>query len=119
MSSLWRKMSGARSRIRGDGIASGLPSGDSGGRAGRATPGPTGRQVPLRSDCVRFREPSPQLVVDLAEVVHAEGVEVVARRERLDRSESRVLQPAGEHDVSIEPSPPWRDLRERHANLEG
>lgn len=43
---------------------------------------------------------------------------MVARRERLDASKARALTSPREHDVSIEPRPPWRQLGKGHPYVE-
>jgi len=46
-------------------------------------------------------------------------MEVVARRERLDGEEPRIVDPASQHEMTIQAAPARRDLRERHPHVEG
>jgi hypothetical protein len=46
-------------------------------------------------------------------------VDVIAGRERLDLPDRGMLEAAREHDVTVQPPPPRRDLRERHPHLKG
>src|SRR6478736_1481615 len=75
-------------------------------------------EMALRADGVRLAHPRDKRGVDVARVGEAKRMEVVLRRERLDRAEPRVLETARENDVTVEPSFPRRDLRERHTDLE-
>ena len=42
---------------------------------------------------------------------------MIAGRERLDASKARGFEPASQNDMSVQPAPARRNLRERHANL--
>ena len=42
---------------------------------------------------------------------------VVARRDRLNLTKTRMLEPACENDMTIQPPSLGRDLRKRHAHL--
>ena len=68
---------------------------------------------------VGLGQPGPKIVIDVREPLETEDMDVVARRESLNRPESRMLQTAREYDVAIEPAVTDRDLGKRHANLEG
>jgi len=68
---------------------------------------------------VRLREPSFHLGVNLVRLMKAERVELVSLREELDSSEPWALQPAGEHDMTIDPAPPQRECRVAHPDLKG
>jgi hypothetical protein len=74
-------------------------------------------EVPLLTNGICLGEPGTQGVIDVIDRGQPEGVQVISRRERLDGTESRVLQPTREHDMAVEPPPPGRQLGERHANL--
>src|SRR4051812_7461165 len=42
---------------------------------------------------------------------------MVPRRERLHGAEARMLETPRQNYVTVDPCPPWRQLRERHAHL--
>ena len=67
---------------------------------------------------VRFAQPRHKRRVDVGQCLESKGMQVVSWRERFDLSEPRVLEPAREDDVAVEPALTWRDLSERHADLE-
>jgi hypothetical protein len=75
--------------------------------------------VPLLPDEVRFFQPAAELVIDISEPNKAEVVHVIASGDGLDSPEARVLQPPGENNVPVEPSPARRHLGEGHADLKG
>src|SRR5690349_5162551 len=83
-----------------------------GQRGGRSFP-----EVLLAADGIRLDQPPAKLIVYLICARDTEGVQMIARRERLHRSEARRFQSSREHHVAVEPMPSRRDLRERHADL--
>jgi len=73
----------------------------------------------LLSHRIRFGQPSTKFVVDVLQRLETKGVEVIARRKRLDAAEPGTLQATREHDVAIEPRSTRRHLRKRHADVKG
>jgi hypothetical protein len=73
--------------------------------------------MPLLPDPIGFLEPRAELVVDVAGVGDAKGVQMIAGRKRLDLPEARTLATTGEHHMAIDPPAPRGKLRERHAHL--
>lgn len=80
---------------------------------------PLPAEMILAANSVGFGEPRSKLVVDLVGMREPKGVHVISRREGFDPPKPRRFEPTRQHDVTIEPSPAWRDLRERHAHLKG
>ena len=74
-------------------------------------------EVLLLADGVRFREPFAEFVVDVGGAHESEIVDVVSRRECLNRSKSQIVEAARQHEMPIEPILPRRDLRERHSHV--
>ena len=72
----------------------------------------------LISHEVRLRQPRAKVRIDVGQLREPEDMEVVSRRKRFDLSKARMLEPPGQHEVSVQPSLARGDLRERHAHLE-
>ena len=66
---------------------------------------------------VRLREPFTEFVVDVGGTHESEIVNVISRRESLNRSKSQVVDAPGQHKVAIDPILPRCDLRERHSHV--
>jgi hypothetical protein len=73
----------------------------------------------LLSDRIGLREPGPKLRVELLRRREPKEVHVIPSRHRIDPSKSRRLETAREHEMTVQPTLPRRDLRERHSRLEG
>lgn len=71
----------------------------------------------LGTDSIGFSDPAPEVVIDVLQRDESKVVHVVSRRERLDLAEARMLEPAREYHVAVQPPLPRRDLREGHAHL--
>ena len=71
----------------------------------------------LRADLVRLAHPGNKRIVDVARVLEAKRVQVVAWGERFDLPESRMLQAAGENHVAVEPALARGYLGKRHPDL--
>ena len=78
-----------------------------------------GLQVLLSADLVGFGQPRAEVLIDVAQLHEPERVQVIARRERLDAAEARVIETSGQHHVPVQPAAPRRHLREGHPHLEG
>jgi hypothetical protein len=72
----------------------------------------------LLADVIRFAEPRDHVGVEFFARRNREVVDLIARRDVLDLGESRVIQPAGEHDVAGNTVSPQADRGEAHAYLE-
>ena len=81
--------------------------------------GATVAEVALFPDRVCLAQPRDKRVVDVGWLRETKVMDVIACGDRLDLSETRVLETAGEDDVAVEPLPSRRHLREGHAHLEG
>jgi len=68
------------------------------------------REVFLLSHRIRLGQPSTKFVVDVLQDLEAKGVEVIARRKRLDAAEPGTLEATREHNVAIEPRSTRRHL---------
>jgi hypothetical protein len=75
------------------------------------------REMPLLADIIRFAEPRLHVAVEFLARRDREVVDLIARRDGLDLGESRVIEPAGEHDVARNPVSPQADRGEAHAYL--
>jgi len=75
--------------------------------------------MPLLADQICFRQPCPEVHVDLAGMAQAKDVHMVAGRDGLDPAKARVLKSSREHDVSVQPLLPRRRSREGHPDLKG
>ncbi len=73
----------------------------------------------LLTDQIGFRQPGSEVCVDVTGAMKPKRVQMIARGERLNRPEARMLQAPGENHVPVEPRPAGRDLREGHPDLEG
>jgi len=73
--------------------------------------------VALFTDAIGFRQPGAKVGIDFAQLTKSKKVHVIARGESFDPPETRMLQPAREDDVAIEPLLTRRDLREGHSHL--
>lgn len=71
----------------------------------------------LSTDRIGFPKPLPELGVNLFRRNKAEVMHVVAGGDRVDPAEARVRQPAGEHQMTVEPMLARRYLREGHTHL--
>lgn len=66
---------------------------------------------------IRFSKPGSELCVDFADPRQPERMEVIAGRESLNPSESRVVKTASEDQVAVQPASTRGHLRERHPDL--
>jgi len=57
----------------------------------------------LLANRVRLAHPGDERVIDVARLLEPGHADVIARRERLDPAEARVLELSCEHHVAIEP----------------
>ena len=67
---------------------------------------------------VRFREPFTEFVIDVGGPHESEIVNVISRRDCLNRSKSRIVEAASQDKVAIDPILPRCDLREGHSHVE-
>ena len=74
-------------------------------------------QVFLFTDRIRLPGPLDEFPIKVGQRRDAEMVNVIARRDRVDAGEPRVLEPAGQHEMADEMSPAHRDGRKRHSHL--
>jgi len=74
-------------------------------------------EVLLLAYGVRFSEPFAEFVVDVGGSHESEIVNVISRRDCLNRSKSQIVEAASQYKVAIEPILPRRDLRERHSHV--
>lgn len=73
----------------------------------------------LLADGIGFDHPGVELVIDVRGVRESKGVQMIPRRESLNATKTRGLQPTSQDDMPIEPALAWRNLSKRHADLEG
>jgi hypothetical protein len=67
---------------------------------------------------VRLGQPGPDLVVNLFRCVKSKRVQLVARGIELDSGKARAVEPAGEHHMAVDPTPPQGEGGEAHPDLE-
>jgi hypothetical protein len=60
-------------------------------------------QVTLLAHLICFREPSFNVFIYLDDVLEPKGMQVISGRKRFDAAEARIFQPAGQHDMAIDP----------------
>lgn len=75
-------------------------------------------EVPLLPHGVGLLQPLSKLFVDIIWLLESKDVDMAARRERLDASKARAHTSPRQHDVSVEPRPPWRQLSKGHPHME-
>jgi len=73
--------------------------------------------MPLFADLVGLRQPGRDFVIDLIHVLEPKGMEMISRRESFDAPETRILQPAREDDVAVDPIPANDERGETHADV--
>ncbi|MGH7592691.1 MAG: hypothetical protein ACRELE_02400 [Gemmatimonadales bacterium] len=59
--------------------------------------------MPLRSHRIRLAQPLGKFRIDIRFAAQSKMMDVVAGGNRVDTAEPRVLKPASEHHVAIEP----------------
>ena len=73
----------------------------------------------LLTDHVRLGQPLLDLRVDLGRPVQPEYVHLVARRYDVNAAKTRAFEPAGQHDVAVNPVAAEAEGGEAHPDLEG
>ena len=76
-------------------------------------------EMPLLADGVGFGDPFFKFSIDVRQRGETEMVDVVSRRNGVDATETRMLQPAGQNDMTVHPAGTGGDLGEGHADLKG
>ncbi|MEO8192747.1 MAG: hypothetical protein ABI681_02775, partial [Gemmatimonadales bacterium] len=76
-------------------------------------------KVLLLADGIGFHHPGAELVINILGISESKGMQMIPRRESLDATKTRGFQATSQDDMPIEPALAWRDLRKRHADLEG
>jgi hypothetical protein len=73
----------------------------------------------LSTDAVGITDEPTELVVQLIDVAKDEGVDVIARRDRLDLAETGMLASLGEHQMAAKIAAARHHGGEGHTNLKG
>ena len=73
----------------------------------------------LLAHAIGFFHPVSQFPVEIGELGEPEDMQMIARRKSLHLAKPRMIEPASEDQMSVEPPLSRRHLRKRHPNLEG
>ena len=76
-------------------------------------------QMLLRSDRVRFSNPTGKLIIQIFRTLQAERMQMISRRESLDAGKPRMLDSARKNKVTDEIVSADLHGDERHAHLKG
>ena len=71
----------------------------------------------LLANSICFSQPFAKLGVHITWFGQPEGVNMITRRNGLDRAEARMLEPPRQHDMAVEPIRPRCDLGKGHTHL--
>jgi hypothetical protein len=73
--------------------------------------------VSLFSDSICFGEPRTEIVIHVARLRQSKSVDVISRRESLNRPKTWMLEPPRQNDMPINPAPSWRNLGKRNSHV--
>ena len=75
--------------------------------------------MPLFAYPIGLGEPGGDFVIDLVDVLEAEGVEMISRRESFEPAETGVFQAPRQNHMAVHPVSSNDKRREAHSDLEG